>query len=171
MTQAENQPDDSSRRGKKTKYIIAIALFIAGSGAGYAGNSIGLFDAIPGLKTRESHEESGEVASHSSPFPSPSEAHFIDIPTVVATLPRGYAHSHVRFTMKLDVPAQYVDEVVALEPRIVDVLNTYLRAVRPEDFEKPQALMMIRTHILARMQVVAGSGRVNDVLIQEFVLN
>jgi flagellar FliL protein len=56
-------------------------------------------------------------------------------------------------------------------PRIVDVTNTYLRALKLADLEDSQALIRLRAQLLRRMQVVTGEGRINDLLIMEFVLN
>ena len=58
-----------------------------------------------------------------------------------------------------------------LRPRILDVLNGYLRAVEVAELEDPSALVRLRAQMLRRIQVVAGEGRVNDLLISEFVLN
>ena len=56
-------------------------------------------------------------------------------------------------------------------PRILDVLNTYLRAVEVRDLEQPASLARLRAQMLRRVQVVTGEGRVRDLLITEFVLN
>jgi flagellar FliL protein len=54
---------------------------------------------------------------------------------------------------------------------VIDVLNSYLRALEPGDLEDPSALTRIRSQMLRRVQVVAGLNKVNDLLIMEFVLN
>jgi flagellar protein FliL len=56
-------------------------------------------------------------------------------------------------------------------PRIVDVLNGYLRAVEVREFEDPAALVRLRAQMLRRVQIVTGEGRVRDLLVTEFVLN
>jgi flagellar FliL protein len=56
-------------------------------------------------------------------------------------------------------------------PRIVDVLNTYLRALSLADMEERAALLRLRAQMLRRVQIVAGAGRINDLLVMEFVLN
>jgi flagellar FliL protein len=54
---------------------------------------------------------------------------------------------------------------------VLDVLNTYLRAVQARDIEDPAALARLRAQMLRRIQVVTGDGQVRDLLITEFVLN
>jgi len=53
---------------------------------------------------------------------------------------------------------------------ILDVLNTYLRAVELRDVENPAAMTRLRAQMLRRVNIVTGEGRVNDLLITEFVL-
>jgi len=61
--------------------------------------------------------------------------------------------------------------VQALMPRIMDVLNIYLRALDPPELEEPAALLRLRAQMLRRVQIVTGPGLVNDLLIIEFVFN
>jgi len=56
-------------------------------------------------------------------------------------------------------------------PRILDVLNSYLRAVAITDLEDPTAMARLRAQMLRRVQIVTGEGRVRDLLVTEFVLN
>ena len=58
-----------------------------------------------------------------------------------------------------------------LAPRILDVLNSYLRAIETASIEDPQAMARLRAQMLRRIQIVTGEGRVRDLLITEFVLN
>ena len=58
-----------------------------------------------------------------------------------------------------------------LKPRVMDVLNGFLRAVEVQELEDPAALIRLRAQMLRRIQIVVGEGRVNDLLIVEFVLN
>ena len=63
------------------------------------------------------------------------------------------------------------ETVTNLSPRILDVLNTYLRAVSEVELEDPASMNRIRAQMLRRVQVVAGEENVRDLLITEFVLN
>ena len=64
-----------------------------------------------------------------------------------------------------------VDVTEPEDPRVVDVLNSYLRALEPSDLEANSILVRLRAQMLRRIQIVTGAGRVNDLLIMEFVLN
>ena len=62
-------------------------------------------------------------------------------------------------------------EVEAIKPRIVDVLNGYLRAIDIASLEDPATLPRLRAQMLRRVQVVTDPGRVEGILIMEFVLS
>lgn len=87
------------------------------------------------------------------------------------SLPPGASARHLRFTGQLEVEPPHEKEVAGLTPRVVDTLNTYLRAVEVRDLENPAALQRLRAQMLRRVQVVVGEGRVRDLLVTEFILN
>ena len=96
---------------------------------------------------------------------------FVPMDPIMISLPPGAAAKHLRFTGQLEVSPDHAAEVVGLMPRVIDVLNTYLRAVEVRDLEEPSSLARLRAQMLRRIQVVTGAGRVDDLLISEFVLN
>ncbi|CAN0580711.1 unnamed protein product [Ectocarpus sp. 12 AP-2014] len=77
----------------------------------------------------------------------------------------------LRFSAELEVSKAYKDDVEVLLPRIVDVLNGYLRALEVSDIDDPMALTRLRAQMLRRIQIVTGRDMVRDLLIMEFVLN
>jgi flagellar FliL protein len=77
----------------------------------------------------------------------------------------------LRFTSQIEVESKHAEDVTLILPRIIDVLNGYLRAVDAKELQDPVAMVRIRAHLLRRIQMVSGEGRVRDLLITEFVLN
>ena len=65
----------------------------------------------------------------------------------------------------------YEQAVADIMPRIVDVLNGYLRAVATEDLERPTALVRLRAQMLRRIRLIADKREIRDLLVAEFVLN
>ena len=65
----------------------------------------------------------------------------------------------------------YADEVMTLSPRVLDVLNSYLRVVEIDELSEPTSLLRLRAQMLRRVQIVTGEGRVRDLLITQFVVN
>lgn len=96
---------------------------------------------------------------------------FVPLDTMIVSLGATSGSRHLRFTAQVEVVDTAVPDVTLLKPRILDVLNGYLRAIDTASIEDPQAMARLRAQMLRRVQVVTGEGRVRDLLITEFVLN
>lgn len=95
---------------------------------------------------------------------------FVPIDPVVVSIPGSSGMRQLRFTSQIEADAIHAAEVAQLMPRILDVMNSYMRAVEPVRFEEPGALMRIRSQLLRRIQIVTGEGRVRDLLVTEFIM-
>lgn len=135
---------------------------LAMGGAGFYAVYAGLLD-LGGGGAEAPQAEHAAAAS--------SDVAFLAMDPIVISLPPGASARHLRFIGQLEVDPANQIEVTQLMPRILDVLNTYLRAVEVRDLEQPSALSRLRAQMLRRIQVVAGEGRVRDLLITEFILN
>lgn len=161
MANPEQQAEKTSNRVPKRGTLIGLTLaLLAGIGGFYAAWSGMIISQEPDVAT---------------PKQSPSDAlakiAYVDVNPVVISLPVSNNVEHLRFRASLEVPAKAKEDVVHLLPRITDVFNSYLRAVEPEDFSEPSALVKLRGQLLRRIQVVAGPENINDLLVMEFVLN
>ncbi len=96
---------------------------------------------------------------------------FVPLETMVISLGPDSGSEHLRFTAQLEVVDAAAADVTTLTPRILDVINSYLRAIDTASIEDPHAMARLRAQMLRRIQVVTGEGRVRDLLITEFVLN
>jgi flagellar FliL protein len=96
---------------------------------------------------------------------------FVPVDPLTVTLPEGASAEHLRFTAQIEVEATNRDSVAHLMPRILDVMNGYLRAVDVATLEDPAALATLRAQLLRRIQIVTGEGQVRDLLVTEFVMN
>lgn len=160
--QTTNEPsEDTPKKASKMPLILGFVLAILGSGGGFYAVQSGLI----GGSHEDAYEEVEPVAED-----LPALA-FVPMETLVINMPDHAQAKHLLFTAQLEVEPAFSQEVTDLMPRIVDVLNGYLRAVRVEELEDPTALIRLRAQMLRRVQVVVGDGRVNDILIMEFVLN
>ncbi len=102
---------------------------------------------------------------------APAAFAYVPLEPLVISLSGRSEARHLRFTAQLEVPPQHQAEVARLVPRILDVLNVYLRALEAHEIEEPAALLRLRGQMLRRVQIVTGPGLVNDLLVTEFVLN
>jgi flagellar protein FliL len=153
---ADEKPPSRSRK----HLILAVIIAFLGGGAGFYVTFTGI------LRPAESLMFSGAAPS------TPAErVEFVALDPLVISLGPNTGARHLKFSAQLDVNPAHIDEVVRLRPRIIDVLNGYLRAIEPADLEGPAALTRMRTQMLRRIQIVTGEGRVRDLLVMEFVLN
>ena len=160
------EPEDEEPKKKTSKLplIIGLVLSIVGGGGGfYAVQSGFLFG---GESQGAEQAELGHAPPSVTEMP---DVAFVPVePLVVSLDGKG---SHLRFRAQLEVDSAYKGEVERLMPRVVDVLNNYLRALDVEDLSNSRSLARLRAQMLRRVQIVTGGGRVSDLLIMEFVLN
>lgn len=148
------------KRSKKPMILGLILAIVLGGGGFYA--------AWSGLILGASTTADGKGQDTATPLP---DIAFVPVAPLLISLGPGDAGRHLRLTLQLEVAAPHADEVTLLMPRIVDVMNGYLRAIDPKEFDDPASMMRIRAQMLRRIQIVTGDGRVRDLLVTEFVLN
>ena len=156
--------DEAPRKKSKKGFLIGVVLaLVLGGGAFfavYSGMILGPEEPVADAD----HAPEEEV------FALPPVA-FVEIDPLVISLSSGPSSKHLRFRASLEVEPEYEEDVAKLVPRVLDVLNSYLRAVDMQDIEDPTSLVLLRAQMLRRIQLVTGEGRVRDLLIMEFVLN
>lgn len=155
--------EDPPQKGSRLPLIIGLVLCLVGAGAGFFATRLGLLPV--GAASADDTPAAEEAA------PITEDVVFIALDPITVTLPPGGARQLLRLTAQLDVAPENEALVRQIAPRIVDILNTYLRAIQTGDLETPTALLRLRTQMLHRVQVVAGEGVVRDLLITEFILN
>ena len=96
---------------------------------------------------------------------------FVALDPLIISLGKFASSRHLRFQAYLEVLPAAAEEVEHLKPRILDVLNTYLRAISGSELEDPTSMNRLRAQMLRRVQIVVGEENVRDLLITEFVLN
>lgn len=164
MTADADVSQEAAKRGSKMPLLAGLVLALAGGGGGFFAAQTGIIAGLIGKNL-----DATDTASHSAS--ANAELAFVAIDPLVISLPGEDGRNHLRFSAQLEVAPDYAQEVETITPRIVDVLNGYLRAVELGVLEDPAALTRLRAQMLRRVQVVAGPGRVADLLIMEFVLS
>lgn len=162
MAESAPEPEDAPKKKSKLPLIIGLVLMLALGGGGF-------YAVYSGLILGPAHPETEAHGDETTPEPLPEIA-FVPLDPMVISL-NGSSARHLRFSAQLEVPLAHQKEVEHLKPRVMDVLNGYLRAVDISDLEDPSALIRLRAQMLRRVQIVVGEGRVRDLLIIEFVLN
>ncbi|VAV97115.1 Flagellar basal body-associated protein FliL [hydrothermal vent metagenome] len=164
MAEPEETGDEPPKKKSKMPLILGLVLALAGGGGGFYAVSSGM---ILGGDS-QSAEDMANAPEMISDMP---DVAFVPVEPLVISLGERANSRHLRFRAQLEVGAAYENEIERLMPRVVDVLNNYLRALDPKDLEDRSILVRIRAQMLRRIQIVTGGGRVKDLLIMEFVLN
>ncbi|CUH79126.1 flagellar basal body-associated protein FliL [Tropicibacter naphthalenivorans] len=160
------------KKPSKLPLIIGVVLALAGGGGGFFAVQSGMLGggAAPAEEEAADAQAEEQAAADAATEPLP-DVSFVEVPQLTVSLgPKSQAR-HLRFRASLEVPRKYASEVESILPRVQDVLNSYLRALEPRDIEAPGALVRLRGQMLRRVKLVAGEGRVRDLLVLEFVLN
>lgn len=160
MAEAEEPQNAEPKKKSKLPLIIGLVLCLVLGGGSFFAVYSGL------ILAPTANAPVGE--DHASDIP---DIAFVPLEPVTITLGEVSANIHLRFAAQLEVESAKQDEVTLLIPRILDVLNGYLRAVEVSELGDPNALVRLRSQMLRRIQIVTGEGRVRDLLITEFVLN
>ncbi|TMM52494.1 flagellar basal body-associated FliL family protein [Sulfitobacter sabulilitoris] len=158
----ETETNDAPRKTSKLPLLIGLVLGMAGGGAGFYATWSGMILA----PESDSHADTENDVIGDTP-----DIAFVAVDPLTISLAGSDNAQYLRFRAELEVPSAHQSHVELLLPRVVDVLNGYLRALEVADLEDPSALIRLRAQMLRRVQVVAGPGRVNDLLVMEFVLN
>ncbi len=168
---------DEKPKGGKKSLLFGVLGAVALGGAAFYLTYSGILDpgSLLGKKGGETENhaaaESGGHAASEGGAPILGDIAFVPIDPITISLPPGSSARHLRFVGQLQVTPDHMAGVTQLMPRIIDVLNTYLRAVEVSDLEQPASIPRLRAQMLRRVQVVTGEGQVSDLLITEFTLN
>src|SRR3954447_6248092 len=115
-------PAPPKRRGR-LGLILGPAAALALGGGGFYAVYAGLIDPAGLLHHGASAPASGAAA----------DVAFVALDPIMISLAPGADAKHLRFSGQLEVEPIHAGAVAALMPRVLDVLNTYLRAVEVKD--------------------------------------
>ncbi|MFQ5624389.1 MAG: flagellar basal body-associated protein FliL [Paracoccaceae bacterium] len=160
MAAAEDQTEESgAKRGGGGKRLLA---GLAGAAVLGAGGFYAMWSGV--LALPKSDKPPAEEAAGAT-------AVFVRLDPIVVTLGDGGKLRQLRVQVQLDVPPDTAAEVEAISPRILDALNTFLRAVDARDLAESTAFPRIKAQMLRRVQIIAGKDRINGLLVTEFIMN
>ncbi len=162
MVQAQDTDEVAPKRKTKKSFVIGLVLMLLLGGGGFYAVYSGLILGHQEEATADAGEESPEALP---------DIAFVPLEPLVVSLGPKAGGRFLHFTGQIEVGKAVEPDVILLLPRILDVLNGYLRAVETAELEDPDALVRLRSQMLRRVQIVTGEGRVRDLLITEFIIN
>ena len=162
VTGSGSAPAKPGGRRKLLLVAAAVLLLAGGGGAGW------LTGFIPGLLNKP-----GKADSHAAAEPKAAAAPvFLDLPDIVANLNAGNRRtSFIKLKVKLEL-AKPEDQhaIQGAMPRILDLFQTYLREMRPEELRGTAGTYRLREELIARTNIAAHPARVLNVLFTELLV-
>jgi len=162
----EPAPPDAPKRkkGMLIPLLVGLVLAAGGGAGGYWAVTSGPLAPDPAVA------EAADADPH-APANAPLDVSFVPLETLIVSLGPEETSRHLMFTAELEVDPEHEAEVTRLTPRVLDVMNSYLRVVSVAELSDPSSLARLRAQMLRRIQVVTGAGRVHDLLVTQFVVN
>jgi flagellar FliL protein len=160
-TEGEAPP---KKKGKLLLIAIPVLLVAVVAGLWFTGILPGLL-GMNKKPVKPTGESKPPVAAAAPPT-------YVDVPAVLANLNvPGKRPSYLKLHAKLEL-ASKSDEagVTAAMPRILDLFQTYLRDMRPEELRGAEGTYRLREELIARATVAAAPARVADVLFVEMIV-
>ena len=154
-----------SQHGSDVKKIIFLAapvvvLLLLGAGLWFTG----ILPSMLGMESKEHHHEA-EAAK--APVPG-----FVEMPDIVTNLNSAQTKpSFVKMTARLEIAKQEdIPKVQAVLPRLQDMIQTYLREMRPDELRGSAGTYRLREELLARANVAAAPVAIKDVLFVQILI-
>ena len=151
------QPEQASGKRRLILIAIPVVLVLVLAGLWFSG----VLPHLLGMDRPKEHVE--------GPLPPPS---YVDVPEMVANLNSGtHRASYVKLVVRVEVPRpDDVAKVKAAMPRLLDIMQTYLREMRPEELRGSAGTYRLREELLARANVAVAPAKVSDVLFTQMII-
>ncbi len=174
------------KKGGKKKLIVLVALvlLLVGTGAGLWFG--GILPPLLGMGPKPAQADGtadggaagdgadgkagdGKAATKADSKPQPI---FMELPEIIANLNAGpRRNSFIKLRPRIEL-ARAEDEaaVRAAMPRLLDLFQTYLREMRPEELRGSAGTYRLREELLARANIAVAPARIVDVLFPEMIV-
>jgi len=156
---ADSEGGSEKPKSKMMLIIIAIVVSLGGGGGAY-------FFLLAPKKDKVEHAEAEKKVTA-----------FLDIKDMMIGLSADTAQATIggAHMMKLHVALEIADAkelptVQALQPRIEDIFQVYLREMRPIDLQGSAAILRLKEELLHRVNLAVQPKKVDAVLIKELLI-
>lgn len=153
--------EGAKSKSKKTKLIlIALVFIIAAAGLG----------TFVYLKNKQKAQAAAKLSAEQAA--ATPQAIFHDFEEIIVNLnTEGRNVSFMKLKITFEVEGQNnLDTLIKMTPRIRDVMQVYLRELRPSDLRGSVGLYRMRDEILLRINKVIYPAQVKDILFKDIVV-
>ncbi len=153
----------SAKKGGKKKLIlmaVPVLLIVVVAALWFTGILPGLL----GMSHPQTEEHAKEVGPHVPVF--------VELPEMVANLNApGRRPTFVKLKARVELAhAEDQAAFTAALPRVVDLFQTYLREMRPEELRGSAGTYRLREELITRSNIAVAPARVVDVLFSELLV-
>jgi flagellar FliL protein len=152
---------------KKSPLMLIVAgvvalLVIIGAGLWFTG----ILPKLLGMGPKAA----GKMAQHDPAVPDTPT--YLDVPEIITNLNvPGRRQSYLKLHAKLELgSAADVAAATAAMPRILDLFQTYLRDMRPDELRGSEGSYRLREELVGRAMVAVAPAKVRDVLFEEMII-
>ena len=164
------ESDEDSPKGKKGLILILLLLVLGGAGAGLYFS--GMIDEY--LPKGEAEETTAPGVADGEPAKEddPAAVVYYELPHIMANLnPGGATPSFIKMTINLEAPNQEVlTRLEAIQPKVMDIINTYVRELRPSDLNGSSGIYRLRDELLLRINKALYPDKVNNILFKDILI-
>jgi flagellar FliL protein len=166
--------------GRRRLLLLAIPVLLAGIGAALWFG--GVLPPLLGMGSKPEAHEGAEAAAAGGHAQGESAAGkeavrkaptFVELPEMIANLNAapGRRSSYVKLRARVELARPEDAALVqAAMPRLLDLFQTYLREMRPDELRGSAGTWRLREELLARANLALAPARVVDVLFTELLM-
>jgi flagellar FliL protein len=157
--ETQEQPARKAGKGKLILIAVPVVLLLVVAGLWFSG----ILPHMLGMGKPEA-----VAAEAAKPVP-PS---YVDIPEMIANLNTNtHKVAYIKLSARVEVPKpEDVDKVKAALPRLQDMMQTYLREMRPEELRGSAGTYRLREELLVRANAAVAPARITDVLFTQMLV-
>ena len=150
------------KKGGKKKLLLAVPVVLVAVGAGLWFSGV-----LPGLLGMKGKPSVAHSAEKKTGVPV-----YLDVPELITNLNvPGRRQSYLKLHAKLELGgAEDVAPVTAAMPRILDLFQTYLRDMRPEELRGSEGSYRLREELIGRAAVAVAPAHIQNVLFEELII-
>ena len=151
-----------AKKGGKKKLLLAVPVVLVAIGAGLWFSGV-----LPGLLGMKGKPASAQLAAKHTGAPV-----YIDVPELITNLNvPGRRQSYLKLHAKLELGGpEDMAPVTAAMPRILDLFQTYLRDMRPEELRGSEGSYRLREELIGRAAVAVAPAHIQNVLFEELII-
>ena len=164
-TETETPPPEPPGKNRRRRLLfLAIPVLVAGGGAGlWFGGPLPRW-----LGLRKPRPAAANDANPAMPV-----VHSLELPEIIANLNSGPGQNAAFIKLQAVVELASARDVAIARaglPRLLDLFQTYLREMRPEELAGSAGTWRLREELIARANVAIAPARVTDVLFTELLV-